>query len=299
MKQAVFVLLMVCSMVLCQDTTTLRDYLLYSYAAYCPETDLKNDYGCYWCKMVTNKMNVTATVYSSVSNTYGYLGFSGDTAFVSFRGTVTGSIENWISDLQIAKSTLYPGISNAKVHTGFLKAYNNIRILLKTKLNDILTKHNIAKIKFMGHSLGGALATLAAVDTKLTFNLPKNYALELWTYGCPRVGNSNFYQFAAKNILTSFRTVNQNDIVAHLPPRVLSFHHLPREVYFEKNEANWVLCDTSGEDPKCANSKLLPVSVHDHLNYFGYWQRDGYNFGCYGENINFFDLSPTSPYFDK
>jgi len=294
----VLVLFVICSSVLCQDTATLKDYLLYSYAAYCPETSLINDFGCYWCKKVQNKINVTATVYSSESNTYGFVGFSGDTAFVSFRGTVMNSLENWISDLQIAKSTLYPGISNAKVHTGFLKAYNNIKSQLKTKLNDILTKNNISKIKFMGHSLGGALGTLAAVDVKLTYNLPK-IAIELWTYGSPRVGNSHFYQFADKNILTSYRTVNQNDIVVHLPPRVLSYHHVPREIFFEKNEVNWVLCDTSGEDPKCANSKLIPVSVYDHLNYFGYWQRDGYQYGCFGENIHFFDISPNSPYYNK
>jgi predicted lipase len=40
---------------------------------------------------------------------------------------------------------------------------------------------------FTGHSLGGALATLAALDVKRQIN-PSN-TVYFYTYGCPRVGN--------------------------------------------------------------------------------------------------------------
>ena len=71
-----------------------------------------------------------------------------------------------------------------------------------------------------GHSLGGALATLAAIDiSRLT---SQTY---LWTYGSPRVGNKNFYTLVQNAFRVSYRVVNNRDMVPHLPPRNYDFWH--------------------------------------------------------------------------
>ena len=46
-------------------------------------------------------------------------------------------------------------------------------------------------ILLTGHSLGGALATLAAYDIRVSLNVPP-CQIECYTFGAPRVGNYAF-----------------------------------------------------------------------------------------------------------
>lgn len=61
-----------------------------------------------------------------------------------------------------------------------------------------------------GHSLGGALATLAAVD--VTLNRP-HVPVDLYTFGAPRIGNKAFAQWFDAQIQDSIRLVNNSDVV--------------------------------------------------------------------------------------
>lgn len=72
------------------------------------------------------------------------------------------------------------------VHLGFYKGYANIQEQLLTAINIELWRHSNASILVTGHSLGGALATLAAVDIKL--HMP-SLQVDFYTLGSPRVGN--------------------------------------------------------------------------------------------------------------
>jgi predicted lipase len=51
-----------------------------------------------------------------------------------------------------------------------------------------MAKHPGAPIFVTGHSLGGALAVIAALDLKLSLNVK----VTVYTYGQPRVGNAKF-----------------------------------------------------------------------------------------------------------
>lgn len=68
----------------------------------------------------------------------------------------------------------------AKVHKGFLEAYQCIEKYFQTKITDAKNKSAYKKLFITGHSLGGALALLHA--TELRNNNPL-----LYTYGSPRV----------------------------------------------------------------------------------------------------------------
>ncbi|MGG6298327.1 lipase family protein [Leptolyngbya sp. AN02str] len=87
-----------------------------------------------------------------------------------------------------------------------------------------------------GHSLGGALATVAASSlVKQGFNIQG-----LYTFGQPRVGDIIFAAEIGQALQHRvFRFVNNNDIVPHIPPPYLPwnpFHiyvHLGQQYYFD------------------------------------------------------------------
>lgn len=120
-----------------------------------------------------------------------------------------------------------------------------------------------------GHSLGAAMAELAAIDLKL--NVYPSMRFASYTQGTPRVGNPAFATLFDQQIDVSFREIHQADCVPHLPPKLLGFSHAPMEIWFDEAFDSYHYCAGSplGEDTSCSDSLLLPVSVSDHVNYRG------------------------------
>ena len=111
-----------------------------------------------------------------------------------FRGT-QGRISNWFFNLN---TTLSPWLSGGSVHKGF-------KLLLMDAWGEIEWQLNKLSepVYYAGHSLGGALAVLAA-------SLKKPEAV--YTFGSPRIGNSDFVRTTKH--LNIYRVVNPKDIVA-------------------------------------------------------------------------------------
>ena len=63
----------------------------------------------------------------------------------------------------------------------------------------MLTVHTGAPIYVVGHSMGGAVATLCALDLLFTFQLDPG-RVRLYTYGSPRVGNQAFADFVRRKV---------------------------------------------------------------------------------------------------
>ncbi len=98
-------------------------------------------------------------------NTFGYTAYDSttNTIVVVFRGT--NEPRNWLTNLSTVL-TQWKNHNSAKAHQGFYNAYMAIRDELKDQLRDLLSKYPSAEILFTGHSLGGALAMIAAADIK-------------------------------------------------------------------------------------------------------------------------------------
>ncbi len=81
--------------------------------------------------------------------------------------------------------------SGCKVHEGFNEYYSKFQNGLHKRLDELLTKNKIDHIIFTGHSLGGAVATIAAADCShwLDNRSKKHVNISLITFGSPRVGN--------------------------------------------------------------------------------------------------------------
>lgn len=106
--------------------------------------------------------------------------------------------------------------------------YRLIEEKINNKVSDLLVKHPTASIISTGHSLGGALSEIAGLRLKAQFN--KKTVVH--NFGCPRVGNAAMAQYIATRVDTLYRVVHNRDIVPHLPPEPLEYHHSPFEVFW-------------------------------------------------------------------
>ncbi|MGH3577830.1 MAG: lipase family protein, partial [Mycobacterium sp.] len=102
-----------------------------------------------------------------------------------------------------------------QVHDGFQDVYETIRTSIAANL--ATASAGCDQILITGHSLGAALAVLAAPD--IFRNMPPNtIEPRLITFGGPRVGLSDFAHAFNATIESCFRVVNFLDIVPLVPP---------------------------------------------------------------------------------
>jgi len=138
-----------------------------------------------------------------------------ETALVAFRGTQQ-DFGDFADDLNALKRDWPQG---GWVHGGFLEAFNTIWPGIDAWLGN-----HPGKRLFTGHSLGAALATLAA-STKRTD------PVTLITIGSPRVGNAEFASTLTGVQMT--RYVDCCDLVCRVPPAIFGFQHVIAESYID------------------------------------------------------------------
>jgi triacylglycerol lipase len=110
-----------------------------------------------------------------------------------------------------------------RVHRGFKKEVDDLWPLLEAVLID-----NEKTLWFAGHSLGGAMATICAGRCFLS-HIPA-MPHSLYTYGSPRVGNKRYINNCD---IDHIRWVNNNDIVARVPPPWFGYRHTGKEMYLD------------------------------------------------------------------
>lgn len=116
-----------------------------------------------------------------------------------------------------------------KVHAGFYDAFRNI----ENKLRHCLEAQKAElPIYLTGHSLGGALALVAAAALGGHSKLGDRLAA-VYTFGAPRAGGASFPIFVKA---PHYRVVNSGDAVPLVPPNWLSgYRHTGTPVLLKKN----------------------------------------------------------------
>ncbi|EXX57200.1 putative lipase [Rhizophagus irregularis DAOM 197198w] len=178
---------------------------------------------------------------------------------VAYRGTEPGSIKNYISDFVIYHDTWKPA-PGTLVHHGFLNAWEQIQPQVTDDLLKLIQEKPDFRIGFMGHSLGGALATFSALDLiNKAPELAKNEKLFLSTFGQPRMGDEKFAEFVDEN-LRAIRTVVHGDPIPRLPPPwpipfIGSYKHFGKELYINNPDQDPdAFQECVAEDPNCSES---------------------------------------------
>jgi len=193
----------------------------------------------------------------------GYVGYSTthSAIIVAFRGS--SNTKNWIDDFDATQVT-YGKCSGCVIHKGFYQGYNTVSASVKAQVTTLVAKYRGAPIYVTGHSLGGALSVVAALDIHETFNNVE----KLYTFGQPRVGNAAFATYVTSKISDAFRVIHYADIVPHLAPTALNYRHHNYEVWYQEDMKSYKVCNA--EDPACSDSitpNKLSSGDHDISNY--------------------------------
>ncbi|EGR0061982.1 lipase family protein [Vibrio vulnificus] len=136
-----------------------------------------------------------------------------DELVVSIRGTQNAN--DWVTNANIG----YKGSPNGSIaHAGFINSFNSI----KNQLKQHLSKNRAPKkIHCVGHSLGGALASLCADWLKSEYACRVN----LYTFGAPRVGLEQYAIKSGNRADKIFRCTHGGDPVPMIP--LWPFVHAP------------------------------------------------------------------------
>ncbi len=139
----------------------------------------------------------------------GYIIESELEAVLVFRGTATP--EEWLRDLEFRQVEYEFVPSAGKTHAGFTAIYQSARERIFYAVRRVSAWK---RLLITGHSLGGALATLAALD--LAVNTPFSAPLMI-NFGSPRVGDPEFADVYDNTVRNSLRVVNLFDPVPRVP----------------------------------------------------------------------------------
>ena len=222
--------------------------------AYCPEWSVY-DWTCAPCG-IWKDAKLVSVVSEPKYSVFGFMATIDEGAVFVFEGTQ--DLEDILIDLQFGTTIPYKDHPTARVHEGFWKAYLSVRDYIIW----LLTEFNETPLYCTGHSLGGAMATLLAIDLQETMNR----SCIMYNMGSPRVGNRDFGALFM-NGSVNHRITHWSDPVPHLPPLLLDFYHIQDEIWYNEEWSEYVYCPEA-EDKRCSDSKKIATSVRDHRVYF-------------------------------
>jgi len=152
-----------------------------------------------------------------VSSNFGYCAFGSTPqrqgeCLISVRGT--DLIGDWLTDARLSGTR---GPNGHMVHKGFRKLNDVILPQVKRALKN----KNPSAIHIVGHSLGGAVATLLADSLK------DHSKLYLYTFGAPRAGSINHAAYLTNKlgVQNIYRVYHDTDPVPMVP--IFPYGHCP------------------------------------------------------------------------
>lgn len=168
--------------------------------------------------IATSSVFTGSTGFGSGSKTnFGYCAFGKSASrhgecLISVRGTVTAS--DWLTDGKFAGAR---GPSGFGVHKGFSQVAKGIL----PQITSALKRKNPSVIHIVGHSLGGATATL------LADSLRDHTAVKLYTFGAPRAGGEQHAMHLTQKLGSGniYRAYHDTDPVPMLP--IFPYTHCP------------------------------------------------------------------------
>ena len=194
---------------------------------------------------------------------------------VAFRGTEEFSQ----AFIEFVESLLTPKTPflNGEVQTYWKRGFDLLWPSMETEVKALVSQNPSYQIWVTGHSLGGALASLAS--TWLSYNkvAPRKNII-LYTFGMPRVGNYDYALQHDQLVNNSWRVVNDDDLVPHFPSvasvSVINgpYHHGVEAFYSQEAiSVNSPHRECHGkpfnEDVTCSFSEVTR-SIDKHKTYF-------------------------------
>lgn len=174
--------------------------------------------------------------------------FDDEATYIVFRGSESRT--DWVINImfRFRVASFVTNNDDVCAHSGFVYQWKGVR---KQIVHVLKEKHDQSKpIVVCGHSLGGAVATIAAVELQNT-----GFHCILITFGSPRALNWYGMQKFKQDNITGYRITNGADVVTMVP--VVMLHHVGMPIECHRKPW-WYL-----------------VSIIDHsMETYAQWGRD-------------------------
>lgn len=169
--------------------------------------------------------------------------------YIVFRGSDKGV--DWMNNFQM-RQQIYPygdpDETDVRFHNGFMTAYRSVRDRVLAEVR----KYPDFDITVTGHSLGGAVATIAALDVQYNITQHTGQSIQVYSFGAPRVGNSALVESFQRRVPKNYRFVYGWDIVTYIPRVWQGYEHVPEE-YRLGSRWTWRVISRRFDDHKIAN----------------------------------------------
>lgn len=251
----------------------IQYYAQYSAASYCdPQNKPGVEIACpnNICPLVTKATSMTEAVFrdSKVTDTTGFVARDDTkkTITIVFRGST--SLRNWLgANANIATETV-PYCKKCNAHKGFMTGMRESLSVVDRALTQLRKTNPDYQIVAVGHSLGGALATLTAARLRAT-----GLKVRLFTYGAPRIGDvalSNWISESGEN----YRVTRLSDPVPRVPPTAFGYGSIHPEYHITTTANATNGATTTANDIEVINNGSFDVNLgtldfDEHRFYLG------------------------------
>ncbi|KAJ9419482.1 hypothetical protein FOXG_07142 [Fusarium oxysporum f. sp. lycopersici 4287] len=244
----------------------------YADAAYCQENNNSpgDKVSCHFnnCPLVQAANTTTLAEFenSLLTDVTGFVAvdYTNLLTIVSFRGSA--SVTSWLTDIFFNR-ILVDICSGCTAHWGFWTSWVAARGPVLQVIRTAAAINPGFRIVVTGHSLGGAIASLAAAELR-----NNGYSTDLYTFGAPRFGDDALSTYITNQAGGNYRVTHYNDPVPRVPPMFVGYAHISPEYYISTpglapvTTADIRVC-TGIRNPDC-NGAWIIVDILAHIEYF-------------------------------
>ncbi|XGW14646.1 hypothetical protein V3C99_000711 [Haemonchus contortus] len=205
-----------------------------------------------------------------------------------FRGTIGENqlvLESEVTVFEKMTAWVAGGTVSSYFYNAFFSVWNGG---IKDDFLTLANKYKGYELWIVGHSLGGAMASLAASYIEKV-KLYDGNLIKLVTFGQPRTGDNVFAKAHDAQIPYSYRVVHAHDIVPQSPPDgYRNYRHHKSEVWYNNNmtTADYVVC-YADESMTCSDQvPLLDLTFRDHHRYYNVYISEWGAANCTGDPAN-------------
>jgi hypothetical protein len=192
-----------------------------------------------WFKMRDSRRDNFTNVFRGVREVPEFYDVPGVKGFSIIKDSILYLVFNGSEPSTSKLVPLLEGLknSNVKINSDFANQFNALKGPVANIVNKYLTK--IDAVCCVGHSYGGAIATLVAGYIshcyKFAFTNDKSEIKVIChTFGSPRIGNDKYAEWFQARRVENVRIINIHDTVAETP-RSAFYHHVSNALCIMEN----------------------------------------------------------------
>ena len=216
--------------------------------------------------LASQKCNITSTqikpVISSRDERAVVWVDNDNSCILAFKGSDANNI---LTDIDVELTTPSPSfpLCEGEMHKGFYMAYKGLRSGVRSALNSCDT------VTITGHSLGGALAAIAACDLVQDFNV-----IKMATFGSPRVFSHSAAHHFHEHVVPKIGQGEYHRFVhRHDPVPMIPFHdpyqHVGTENWLDNKDEPLQITETCSFDrAPYPCHRGVEFHIDDHKTYF-------------------------------